>query len=234
MIEALKTPPPRGALAVIAVGLVGCLAAALLSTDKPIGAVELSWDEKRPLPDSKLAAIAGGGEMHIVDAGLRASAPNISGYRLYRVAAVLRIDAGAAVGQGRVRCIVRVPRRTIVAHTPKKRGSYPRPSEDLVEQPVPPKSIVEFNSHGTDLAAVELGDAFGSFTDEPGIVVEWAPFRLGQQAWEWGLPAGRPSAPLHLAFASIWRTTATPSAQLACTLTTSAGSTMVKTAGALR
>lgn len=218
----------------VVVGLVGCLAAALLSTDKPIGAVELNWDEKRPLPDSRPAAIPGGGEMRIVDAGLRASAPNISGYRLYRVAAVLRVDAGAAIGQGRVRCAVRVPRRTIVAHTPNKRASYPRPSEDLVEQPVPPKSIVEFNSHGTDLAAVELGDAFSSFTDQPGIVVEWAPFRLGQQVWDWGLPSGRPSEQLHLAFASIWRTTAVPAARVLCTLTTSADSTTVQTTGALR
>ena len=127
-----------------------------------------------------------------------------------------------------------MPRRTIVAKTPNSRASYPRSSEELTDQPVPENSLVEFNSHSTDLALVELGDALGSrFTGEKGIVVEWAPFLPGQQVWQWGLPAGRPSEPLRLPFASIWRTTAEPGAKIACTVETEAGSATVRTAGTL-
>jgi hypothetical protein len=226
--------PPRGALAVIAVGLVACLAAAWLSTDKPIGAAELEWVEKAPLPDSTPVAIPGGGEMRLVEAGIRTSEPNAGGYTLYRVAAALDIDAGAAVGQGRVRCAIRVPRQTIVAKTPNSRASYPHSSDELVKQEVPERALVEFNARSTDLAWLDLKDAIGDrFTDERGIVVEWAPFRIGQQVWKWGLPSGRPAETLRLPFASIWRTTTTPAAHIACTIETGAGRATAATKGGL-
>jgi len=226
--------PPRGVLAVVAVGLLATVFAALLSTDKPLGAVELEWESKAPLPDAKPAAIPGGGEMRLGDAGIRVTEANTSEYRLYRVAAVLTIDAGSAVGQGQLRCAIRVPPRTIVAKTPRSRASYPRSSEELANQGAPEKVQVEFNSRSTDLATLEMGDAIGErYTAEKGIVVEWAPYQVGQQAWQWGFPPGRPDQPLTLPFASIWRTTATPAAKIACSITTAAGSATVRTAGSL-
>lgn len=230
--------PPRGALIVIAVGLIATVAAALLSTDSSsAGAVELEWELHKPLADSKPATVPGGGgsRMQLVDAGLRATGTNVSGYQLYRVAAVLAIDKGSPVGSGRVTCTIEVPRRTLVAHTPNNRGSYPRPSEeeDLIKQEVPEKVVIEFSAHGTDAAIMKLGDAFDEFVGERGVTVSWTPFAIGQQGWQWGLPPGRPSEPIELGFASIWRTTATPTAKIACTLKTSSGSATVTTDGSL-
>jgi len=234
MNAGIETRPPRGALLVIAVGLIACVAAALLATDEPIGASDLEWEAKSALPSSKPAPVpGGGGTMRIENAGLRGTAPNFSGYKLFRVAATLTIPAGTPIGHGKVDCVTQTSRQTIVARTPKKRASYPRPSEELVDQPVPSRVTVEFNAHGTDLASVELNDAFHRFGTEPGIKVDWAPYRETRQEWEWGLPAGQPQKPLELAFASIWRTTATPAAQIACTLTTGAGSAGVRTSGSL-
>ena len=233
-----NTGPPRGALAVIAVGLFATLAAALLSTDKPIGSAELEWEAKAPMPDSKHAAIPGGGGMRLSDAGIRATEATESGYRLFRVASVVTIDSGSAVGHGRLRCTTRVPgHRAIVARTPKSRAAYPRSSsdEDLLKQgDVPEQVEVEFHSHGADLAAIELGDAFDAYTPVHGVVVSWAPYREGSQGWQWGLPKGHPAQPLELGFASIWKTTGTPAAQITCTLETTAGSASVNTAGALK
>ncbi len=226
--------PPRGALAVIAVGLFATLAAALLSTDAPIGAAELEWTEKAPLPDSKLTAIPGGGTVQLTEAGIRSTEPNAGDYTLYRVAAVLRVSRGAAIGQGRIRCEVRVPQQTIVAKTPNSRASYPRSSENLAEQPVSETSLVEYSSHSTDLASVEIGDVLGDrYTREDGIVVEWAPFRIGRQVWKLGMPAGRPGEALNLPFVSIWRTTTTPAAKVTCGVETAAGLATVRTAGTL-
>jgi len=228
-----ETRPPRGALIVIAVGLFACLAAALASTDKPLTAAQLTWDEMAPLPDSRSVAIPGGGTMRIEQAGLRATEPNAGGYSLYRVAAVLNIRTGAAVGQGRVRCIMRVPTRTIVAHTTKQRASYPRPSDNLIRQGVPDTALVEFNAENSDVAVVELEDAFDRYTGKTDITVEWTPYRPGQQGWDWGLPTGRPGKPLTLGFGSIWRTTATPAARIACTVETETGTATARTAGTL-
>ena len=238
MADESKIRPPRGALIVIAIGLLATVAAALLATsDKSAGAVVLEWEVEEKLPDSKSIQVpGGGGTMQLIDAGLRGTGRNVSGYQLYRSAATLSISKGAPVGGGRVTCKILVPRRqTIVAHTPNNRGSYPRPSEeeDLIKQEVPEQVVVEFTAHGTDAAIVELGDAFEEFVGERGVTVSWAPFRIGRQGWQWGLSSGRPAKPLDLGFASVWRTTGTPTAHISCTLTTSAGSAGVRTGGSL-
>lgn len=234
MPDLRKIPPPRGALIVIAIGLLATVAAALLSTDKLIGVTTLEWVEEADMPDSKVAEIPGGGQMRLTQGLIRATEPNVSEYTLYQASALLTIDAGSAIGQARLRCKIAVPKRTIVAKTPKSRASYPRSSDELSEQEAPENGLVEFSSHNTDLALVELGDALGKrYTREKGIVVEWAPFRIGQQVWQWGLPSGRPAEDLTLPFASIWRTTIRPAAGISCTIENSGGSATVSTAGSL-
>lgn len=218
----------------IAIGLLATIAAALLSTDKLLGVATLEWVEESKLPDSKTAAIPGGGEMRLSDAGIRATEANAGEYTLYRTSAVLTISSGAAIGHARLHCSINVPRRTIVAKTPKSRASYPRSSDELSEQETSETSLVEFSSHSTDLAAVELGDVLGKrYTREKGIVVEWAPFRIGRQAWKFGLPAGQPAEDLRLPLISIWRTTSEPAARIACTVENSSGTATVRTAGTL-
>lgn len=218
----------------IAVGLLATVFAALLSTDKPLGAVELEWESAAPLPDSRPEAIPGGGEIRLTDAGIRITETNASEYRLFRVAAVLRIDAGSAIGQGKLICGIRVPPRTIIAKTYRGRASYPRSSEELSDQGAPETIQVEFNSRSTDLATLEMSDAIGkSYTEEKGIVVEWAPYKIGQQEWRWGFPPRRPAEALALPFASVWRTTGTPAAKIECTIETGAGTATVRSAGKL-
>jgi hypothetical protein len=234
MPDLKKTPPPRGALIVIAVGLLATVMAALLSTDKPLGAATLEWVEESRLPASKVVPIPGGGQMQLSEGLIRATEANVSDYTLFQTSALLTIDAGSATGQSRLRCSIRVPKQTIVAKTHSSRASYPRSSEELSEQEPPENPLIEFSSHSTDLASVELGDVLGRrYTPEEGIVVEWAPFRIGQQVWQWGLPSGRPAEDLTLPFASIWRTTASPAATISCTIETAAGSATVRTAGSL-
>ena len=219
----------------IVVGLLACVAAALLTTGKGEGAAaQLEWVQVSRLPDSKAAAVpGGGGQVRLTEAGLRATGTNVEGYELYRVATVLKIDAGSPVGGARIRCSVRGREGAEVAQTPGSRASYPRSSEELVKQGVPKNVLAEFASHGTDLALVEFGDVFDAFADERGIKLEWPDYKVGLERWEWFLPPGPPSEPLTLGFASVWRTAGIPSARIACTLATSAGSATVKTSGAL-
>ena len=218
----------------IAVGLLATVAAALLSTEKLIGVATLEWAESSPMPASKAAAIPGGGAMRLTRASIEATEPNIGEYTLFRVGGVLRIDSGSAVGHARLRCAVHVPKYTIVAKTHKSRASYPRSSEELSEQGALENSLVEFSSHGSEYALVEVGDLLGKgYTKEKGIVVEWAPFRIGRQVWKIGLPAGRPARDLTIPLVSIWRTTTTPAARLSCTVENSGGTATVRTAGRL-
>ena len=172
--------------------------------------------------------------MRLSEAKIRSAEPNVSDYTLFRVSAVLTIDAGSAIGQGRLSCAVHVPQRTLIAQTSKSRAAYPRSSEDLFEQDTSETSLVEFSSHSTDFASIDVSDVFGKrYTTEKGIVVEWAPYREGQQVWNLGLPSGRPKDDLKLPFVSIWRTTVKPAARMACTIETAAGSATVRTSGSL-
>jgi hypothetical protein len=228
-----ETRPPRGALVVVAIGLIATLAAAALATDETGGSsVEIEWVARAPLPDSPPTAIPGGGSMRLQDGGLRVTEENTEGERIFRATSVLSIEAGSAVGQARVNCRMRGGGAEL-GRTVNSRGAFPRSSGEynLTKQEVPESVGVRLPIQGAEFASLEMGDAFPTFTDLPGVVVSWMPYRIHSQEWQWGLPEGRPREPLELGFAGFWRTAAVPSAAVSCTLETGDGKATVRTAG---
>jgi hypothetical protein len=225
--------PPRGAVIVVAIGLFATLAAALLANENLSGdAAQLEWAQTKAIADSKPADIPGGsGQMQLTDAGLKATGTNVSGYVLFRSAATLRIDSGAPVGSARILCSMHAPGGTEVAQTPDLRASYPRSSDDLADQPTYEVSLVEFSSHGSGLAVVEIEDLPDIYATEPGIKLEWPSYKVGLERWRWFLPPGSPKKDLVLPFTTIWKATKVPAVEISCTLTTSAGDTSVETSG---
>jgi hypothetical protein len=226
---------PRGILVVIAVGLLACVVAALLATDKGGGsAADVEWVQRKPLPDSKAVEVpGGGGKMQLTDAGIRATGSNASGYELFRVLSILRIDAGAPVGSARIVCEMKTPAEAEVGHTPNQRASYPRSSEELFDQEMSETVLVDFSSHGAELAVLEVEDLPERWATEKGIKLEWPEYDPKQEQWNWFLPSGPPSEELVLPFMAVWKTTGVPVARVSCELTTSAGTASVATAGAL-
>jgi hypothetical protein len=231
-----ETRPPRGALVVVAIGLIATVAAALLATDEAGGSsVEIEWAAHAQLPDSRPATIPGGGSIRLQDGGLRASEDNIEGERIFRVTSVLRIAPGSAVGHGRVRCRMSGGGGAELGRTVNSRAAFPRSSGEynLTKQDVPESVGVRLPIQGAEYASLELGDAFEAFTELPGVVVSWLPHRTYSQEWQWGLPEGRLQEPLDLALASFWRTAGKLDAQVSCTVETDAGRATVRTAGKL-
>lgn len=232
----MDSRPPRGALAVIAIGLIATVAAALLTTTEAGGSsVEIEWMAQGELPDSPMTAIPGGGSMRLQDGGLRASEDNIEGERIYRVASVLWIAKGSAVGQARVRCRMSGGKGAELGRTVNSRGAFPRSSGEynLTKQEVPASVGVRLPIQGAEFASLELGDAFETFTELPGVVVSWMPHRTYSQEWQWGLPRGRLREPLELGFASFWRSAGPLAARVSCTVETGAGKAAVHTSGEL-
>jgi hypothetical protein len=230
-----ETRPPRGALVVIAIGLLATLAAAALATDEAGGSsVAVEWTAQAPLPDSPPAPIPGGGVMRLVDGGLRAREENIAGERIFRATAVLRIAAGSAVGQARVRCRMSGGGAEL-GRTVNSRGAFPRSSGEynLTKQEVPESVGVRLPIEGAEFASLEMADAFPAFTDLPGVVVSWLPHRTYSQEWQWGLPSGRLAEPLALGFAGFWRTSGQVAAKISCSVETTAGRAAVRSAGDL-
>jgi hypothetical protein len=228
---------PRGALAVVAVGLLACIVAAVLTTGKGSGeAANLEWVQTAPIPNSKPVEVPGGkGKMELTGGGIRATGTNVGGYSLFRVASVLRIDAGSPVGSARILCSVKTGQGTEIAQTSGGlRATYPRSSEGLYTQEVPETILVNFSSHSSELAVLEVADLPDRFTTERGVKLEWPKYEVGTEHLEYFLPAGKPTQDLELPFDTVWRTTAVPAATVACTLTTGAGKATVLTHGALK
>jgi hypothetical protein len=238
-----EAPPdtgiPRGVFAVVAVGLLACIAAALLATGKGEGeAANLEWVQQAPIPSSKPVAVPGGNQtMELTGGDIRATGTNVSGYSLFRVASVLRIESGAPIGSGRILCTVKgAGQGTEIAQTSGGlRATYPRSSEDgIYNQEVPETALLDFSSHGSELAVLEVGDLPNQFTTIRGVKLEWPEYEVGTERLKYFLPAGKLHEDLELPFDTIWKSTAVPSAKVACTLTTSAGNATVRTAGALK
>lgn len=234
-----EAPPdnriPRGALIVVAVGLIACVAAALLVSESAGSSADVEWIEEAPMADSKPVSLPdGSGKVRLEDGLFKASGTNAGGYELYRVSTVLRIDAGSRVGSARITCAIKAPEETEVAQTPGSRASYPRSSEKLYQQEIPEVVLADFSSKGAELAVLDFTDLFqGGFSTERGVKLEWPEHVEGEEGWQWFLPPGPPKEDLVLPFASVWKTTTIPSARVACTVTTEAGEATVRTAGGL-
>ncbi|MBK5218625.1 MAG: hypothetical protein JJE35_02380 [Thermoleophilia bacterium] len=238
-----EAPPPdngipRGALIVVAVGLIACLAAAVLATGKGEGeAANLEWVQRGSVPDSKPVDVPGGkGSMQLVDGDIRATGTNVSAYSLFKVGATLRIDAGSPVGDARILCSAKGgPRSEIAQSAGGLRATYPRSSDSgIYSQEVPETLLIDFSARGAELAVLETEDFPPRFTSEQGVKLEWPEYRPGLERLKYFIAGGKPKRDLELPFYTVWKTTAVPSATLACTVTTSAGEATVKTVGALK
>jgi len=233
------TRPPRGALIVIAVGLLACVAAALLATDKGSGeSASLAWIKREPVSDSKPVDVPGGrGSMQLIDSSIVATGTNVSGYSLFRVGTTLRVDAGSPVGDAQILCRTKAGPRTEIARSAEGlRALYPRSSESgIYSQGVPERLVMDFSARGGENVIVEAEDLrIRGFTTEKGVKLEWTEYEEGAEGLKYFIAGGKPTRDLDLPFFTIWKTTGVPSATVSCTLTTSAGKSTATTLAALR
>lgn len=227
--------PPRGALIVVAIGLVACAVAALASTGKGEGeAANLEWVQSHDGPDSQKVAVPGGeGEMQLTETRIRATGTNVSGYALYVASSKLTVSAGSPIDDGSILCAVKAPKGTEISQSSGGlRGTYPRSSEaGIYNQEVPETVLMDFSSKSSELAVLEFPDRPARFTTERGVKVEWPQYKVGEERIEYSV-VGKPKQNLELPFFTIWRSQDVPAAKIACTLKTGAGEATAKTSAA--
>jgi hypothetical protein len=239
---------PRGAIAIVVIGVLATIAAALLTSGKGGGeAANLEWVQKRVIPNSKPVVVPGGGEakMQLVDGRIQATGTNTSGYVLFRILSTLKISAGAPVSEGSVICSVHVNRAgtEIAQSSGGLRATYPRSSEKtasgelkgIYSQEVPEKvTMRRFSSHGVELATVEVDDlAQSGFTTVKGVKLEWPEYEVGTEHLHYLLPHGKNKPTIELPFYTIWKSTKAPAATISCRLEAAAGKATVETEGSL-
>jgi hypothetical protein len=234
---------PRGAIIVVAVGLLATLAAAVLTTGKGSGeAAHLEFTKTRKIADSKAVTVPGSNDakMRLVEGNIRSTNTNTAGYSLFRVFYVLKIDKGAPIGGGRILCSIHVPRSgTEIAHssgTGSLRMLYPRSSrEGIYGQPIPEGVVAQFSSHGYELAVLEeiSEDMPARWASIQGVKLGWPQFEEGTEHLLYYLPDGKAKETVLLPSYSLWKTQKPAKAQIACTLRVAAGKATVETEGSL-
>jgi hypothetical protein len=229
--------PPRGALVVVAIGLVACIVAALAAVGKGEGeSAHLEWVQLGTAADSRATPVPGGkGTMQFVAAHIRATGTNVSGYSLFSAGSTLKISAGAPIGGSRILCSVKAGKGTEIAQSAGGlRGTYPRSSEEgIYNQEVPETVLMDFSSHSSELATLEVLDRPQRFTTEQGVKVEWPEYQVGTEHVKYFI-TGKPKKDLELPFFTVWKTTKVPAAAIACTIETSAGKATATTEVALK
>jgi hypothetical protein len=230
---------PRGAIAVVVVGLLATLAAALLTAGKGSGeAAHLEFVQQRAIPPSKAVAVPGSGEakMSLLEGKIQATGTNVAGYALFRVYSILKIAKEAPVSKGRVVCATHATSRTseIAQTSGGLRALYPRSSEEgIYGQEVPETVLIGFHSHNYELAVLEVGDLPERFTTIEGVKLEWPEYEVGTEHLDYFLPEGKAKGAIELPFYTVWRSQEPPAAKVSCTLEVAAGKATVETEGSL-
>lgn len=232
---------PRGAIIVVAIGLLATVLAAVLSnTGSNSGeAAHLEFVQKAKIPDSKAVTVPGSKnlKMQLVGGTIKATGTNVAGYSLYRVLSVVKIDKDARIG-GEMLCSMHgLGTGTLIAQSSRGlRMLYPRSSEEGVSgQEIPETVLARFASHGHLLAVLEeiTEDMPESFTTIQGVKVGWPEYEEGTEHILYHLPHGKAKATVELPFYTVWKSKKRPAAQIACTLETKLGKATVETEGSL-
>ena len=232
---------PRGAIAVVAVGILATIAAALLSGGGSGGGfAHLEWVQQAKVPDSKSVEVPAnkGIKMQLINGRIQSTGLNVANYALFRVVTTLKIDEGVKLAEGtKVVCSThtRAAGTLIAQSTGNLRMMYPRSSETgIYGQPVEPEVLAKFASHSHLAAALEVGqDMPERYTTVQGVKLEWAEYEPSTETLEYLMPHGTPKAAIELPFYTIWKSTKGPAAQVSCTIESSDGKATVETEGKL-
>jgi hypothetical protein len=183
--RALSTPPPRGAVIVVAVGLLVTIAAIGLSKDAGGSGEDVGLENEQTFADSPTVTLPGGGNAKIVDGAVSDSAANDLSQRVYRIEASLRVRAGTPFAIDRIRCQLTYPPGVDLGISDGRAAAFPRPLEDTADDAIKEAASVEFDTSESSKAAVPLRNKFFKYVVGGNPSVSWPSLAEGQNAWLW-------------------------------------------------
>jgi hypothetical protein len=187
--RALADPPPRGAVIVVAVGLLVTIAALALSRDPGAVGEDIEFEPSEPVPQSAPAALGAGGQARIVDGVVARTDANDVHDRLYRIQASLTARAGAGAEIESVRCQYRLPDGVFAGQSEGRRAAFPRPLADTADDAIKEGAPVEFTMGSDEQAGITLRNQFFKYVIGGDPSVLWSNLAAGQHTWKWSYPA---------------------------------------------
>jgi hypothetical protein len=187
--RALASPPPRGAVVVVAVGLLVTLAAVLLSRTPGASGTDVPYQAHSDLPGSPTVRFGNGGNTQIVGGRLsKTAADATTGERLFTIETSLRVRAGAGAKITSVRCQLRLPKGVHMGQSEGRRAAFPRPLANTADDAIKDGVPVDFLNGGTEQAGVTLRNVFFKYVLGGDPSVGWPSQTAGQHVWLWKYP----------------------------------------------
>jgi hypothetical protein len=183
--RALSTPPPRGAVVVVAIGLLVTFAAIALSKDPGGSGEDVGLENEKTFADSPTVTLPGGGNAKIVDGAVTDSTANEQKERIHRIEASLRVRAGAPLLIDQIRCQITYPKGVELGLSDGRDAAFPRPLEDTADDAIKEAASVDFDTEESSKAAVPLRNKFFKYVVGGNPSVSWPSLAEGQNAWLW-------------------------------------------------
>lgn len=208
---------PRGAIAVVIVGLFLSLAVYGIGLKGGASSAEIDWQVVEDVTTPVNAVKAGeNGEFNIRRTTIAGLPPNGGGQSIFRISGVAVVDSGKLPTT--VKCAVdSSDGDTTIARTPNLRAAWPRPSDELQIQEVPESMILKFNQVGNAILGVPIRDVINRFTNSASpTTVDWDTDEIGTQKWVWTMDKGSGPGPVTLGYVVVFRTMTRPEADIDC------------------
>ncbi len=209
---------PRGAIAVVIVGLVASLGIFGLSKKSGGSSAELDWDVKEPIKTPVEKQLGKRGSLRLARTSISAIAPNANGELIYRVSGVVTVDSGGRIPT-MVRCDITTTNggESMIARTPNLRAAWPRPSDNLQKQEVPETAVVKFHAVGAAVLGLPIRDVFRRYTDSGAPTqAAWDGFHEKVQNWVWTMEEGTAPGAATLGYAVVFKTAEQPTGLIEC------------------
>lgn len=219
--RALASPPPRGAVVVVAVGLLVTVAAIVLSRDPGTVGEDIPYETEVEFSDSPTVSLGREGNARIVDGVISTTAPNDFDDRLYRIEASLRARAGAGTRIDSVRCQLRLQDGVHIGQSDGRRAAFPRPLSDTADDAIKEGAPVEFETEDAEQAGLQLRNAFFKYVVGGDPSVSWPNLDPGQHVWLWRY--SKPVSSSRVNFAIVLVAEGNRALPLSCTAETSGG-----------
>jgi hypothetical protein len=224
--SALASPPPRGAVIVVAVGLLVTVLAVGLTRNPGQAGATVDYQTQTKFPQSKTVKFGQAGNTQIVDGLISTTDANEVGDRLFTIETSLRANAGPGAKVAQVSCQLKLPRGILMGQSEGRRAAFPRPLADTADDAIKEGVSVDFTNGSDEQAGIALRNVFFKYVIGGNPSVGWPNLAAGQHTWLWRYP--KPVAKTRANFAAVVTGRGGATVPIACTPEAKGGSGTVR------
>jgi hypothetical protein len=197
--RALASPPPRGAVVVVAIGLLVTVMAVALTRNPGQAGAAIDYQTQTKFPQSKTVKFGQDGNTQIVNGLISTTAANDVGDRLFTIETSLRVKAGGGTKITQASCQLKLPRGITMGQSEGRRAAFPRPLANTADDAIKAGVPVDFANGSDEQAGITLRNVFFKYVIGGNPSVGWPNLAAGQHTWIWRYPTPVPKTRINFA-----------------------------------